>query len=75
MTATMLAGHSAACRTNRTIMQSGPTARHSPIGSFQRTCYVVSAPATPQILHSTADLLAARNLPSWHDLSRHTPTG
>jgi hypothetical protein len=28
-------------RTNRKIMQTGPTARHSPIGSFQRVCYVV----------------------------------
>jgi hypothetical protein len=27
------------------IMQTDPTARHSPIGSFQRTCYLVSAPA------------------------------
>jgi hypothetical protein len=38
-------GHPAACRTNRTIMQTDPTARHSPIGSLQGTCYVVSTPA------------------------------
>jgi len=25
------------------IMQTDPTARHSPIGSFQRYCYVVHA--------------------------------
>jgi hypothetical protein len=32
-------------------MQTDPTARHSPSGSFQRRCYVVSAPAaTGQLL-------------------------
>ena len=32
-------------------MQTDPTARHSPIGSFQRRCYVVNAPAaTGQLL-------------------------
>jgi hypothetical protein len=50
-------GHAAACRTNRTIMQTGQTAGHSPIGPFQRTCYVVSASATTtQSPQSTADL-------------------
>jgi hypothetical protein len=61
-------GHAAACRTNRTIMQIDPAARHSLIGSFKRTCYVVSAPATTaQILHSTADLLAARSCATSQD--------
>jgi hypothetical protein len=30
-------------RTNRTIMQTDPTARHSPLGLFQRVCYLVHA--------------------------------
>jgi hypothetical protein len=51
----MGAGGHAACRTNRTIMQTDPTACHSPIGSFQPSCYVVTAPtATGQLLPSTA---------------------
>jgi hypothetical protein len=58
-------------------MQSDPTARHSPIGSFQRTCYVVSAAA------ATARLLQATANPPWrhnsdatgHDVSSHpTPS-
>jgi hypothetical protein len=41
-TATMLAAATLlGRRTNRTIMQIGPTARHSPIGLFQRVCYLV----------------------------------
>jgi hypothetical protein len=53
--AAILSGHPAACRTNRTSMQTDPTARHSPIGSFQRRCYVVNAPAaTGQLLPSSA---------------------
>jgi hypothetical protein len=31
---------------NRTIMQTDPTARHSPIGSFQRKCYLARAAAS-----------------------------
>jgi hypothetical protein len=38
-------GHLAERRTNQTIMQTGPTARHSPIGSFQRVCYLIHAGA------------------------------
>ena len=35
-------------------MQTDPTACHSPIGSFQRPCYLVSAPAaTGQLLPTT----------------------
>ena len=38
-------------------MQTDPTACHSPIGPFQRTCYVVSAlAATVHSPSSTADL-------------------
>jgi hypothetical protein len=37
-------------------MQTDPTACHSPIGSFQRCCYLVSAPtATGQLLPRTVD--------------------
>ena len=53
--------HPAEQRMNRTIMQTDPTARHSPIGSFQRVCYLVhlardgrmaAAPGTrPPALH------------------------
>jgi hypothetical protein len=38
-------GHPAERRMNRTIMQTDPTARHSPIGSFQRVCYLARATA------------------------------
>jgi hypothetical protein len=34
-------GHPARRRTNKKIMQTDPTARHSPVGSFQRVCYLV----------------------------------
>ena len=38
------------------IMQTGQTACHSLIGSFQRICYVVNGPtATGQLLPSTAN--------------------
>ena len=30
------------CRTNTTIIETGPSAHHSPIGSFQRSSYLVS---------------------------------
>ena len=53
--------HPAEQRMNRTIMQTDPTARHGPIGSFQRVCYLVhlardgrmaAAPGTrPPALH------------------------
>ena len=36
-------GHPAERRMNRTMMQTDPTARHSPIGSFQRVCYLARA--------------------------------
>jgi hypothetical protein len=32
-------------RMNRTIMQTDPTARHSPIESFRRVCYLARATA------------------------------
>jgi hypothetical protein len=58
-------------------MQTDPSACHSPIGSFQRRCYLVSAPAaTGQLLPSTgAPLVAARQLATSHDLSRYTADG
>jgi hypothetical protein len=34
-------GHPAGRRTNRKMMQTDPTAPHSPIGLFQRVCYLV----------------------------------
>ena len=34
-------GRRGACTTNTTIMQTGPSAHHSPIGLFQRTCGLV----------------------------------
>jgi hypothetical protein len=40
-------GHPAEQRMNRTIMQTDPTARHSPIGSFQRVCYLARAQCLP----------------------------
>jgi hypothetical protein len=58
-------------------MQTDQSACHSPIGSFQRTCYVVIAPAANgQMLRSTAN-------PPWRhdsdatgrDLSSHTGPG
>ena len=40
-------GHPAERRMNRTIMQTDPTARHSPIGLFRRVCYLARAQCLP----------------------------
>jgi hypothetical protein len=45
--ATMLLRHPAECRRNTKIMQTDPTARHSPIGSFQRIDYLVHLARDP----------------------------
>jgi hypothetical protein len=39
--------HPAGCRRNTKIMQTDPTARHSPIGSFQRADYLVHLARDP----------------------------
>jgi hypothetical protein len=49
--------HAAERRTNRTIMQTDPPARHSLIGPFQRVCYLSMleyAPTDPTLANSPA---------------------
>jgi hypothetical protein len=58
-------------------MQTGPNCRHSPIGSFQRTCYVVGARAAngPHAAEHGAPSLAARQHATSQDVSSCTAAG
>jgi hypothetical protein len=70
-------GHPAACRTNRTSMQTDPTACHSPIGSFQRRCCVVNTAAAtdPDAAEHGAPSVAARQQATSQDVSSHPAAG
>jgi hypothetical protein len=64
---TLLAATLAACRTNRTIMRTDPTARHSLIGPFQRVCYLVHVGARttdPTLVNSPAAMTTVRGPPT-----------